>query len=420
MRSTQENRQSILTLALCIYAVSTLISMAVMSIGTAILVVALLWFYSGPKALLKQIGDDLKISVWMRRYLWVSVALALCCVGSLIWAKLAPVSYGGKFSQVHVFKDSLKLWYLFWPLPLAAGLGALTVERRNKILTSWIATCAILGVIAIIQHFTGWPRPQAIPSAELPTRYHATLFLGHHLSVASILIFPFFASLDLFKRRGEWFWGVAAALGVIALFLTYSRTLWIALPLALLVWMLINLPKRAKWALIVLFVLGAAGATQLHAVQARFHTWDFKDSLLTRIDLWKANLEFMKERPILGVGWKHNQELSGYYLMNKYSTNNVFSGHAHNNFLDMLGGTGILGALCWLAWSIVAIAMAWVAWRRRLAASDTFAVGLLCAWIAFQLNGVTQVNFWEAKVTHQATWMVAWSLLWLIRDEKKA
>jgi O-antigen ligase len=425
----QENRQTVLTFALCVYAVSTLISMAVMSIGTAILVVALLWAFGGPKALWAQIREDMKTSVWARRYLWVAIALALSCFGSLVWAKLAPLTYGGKSADVHVLKDSLKLWYLFWPLPLAAGLRALGPERRMKILTSWIATCAILGVIAVIQHFTGWPRPQGIPSPTPPLRYHATLFLGHHLSVASILIFPFFASLDLFKRKVEsrqprryadlCFWGVAAASGALALFLTYSRTLWAALPLAVFAWLVINLPKRAKVAVVVLFVLGVAGATQLPQIKARFNAWDFQYSVTTRADLWKANLEFLKERPVLGVGWKHNQELSGYYLMEKLNTKDVFSGHAHNNLLDMLGGTGIVGALSWLAWSILVIAMAWTAMRRRMRASDVFASGLFCAWIAFQLNGVTQVNFWEAKVTHQAMWMVAWSLLWLSRPAEE-
>ncbi|MFL5812310.1 MAG: O-antigen ligase family protein [Bdellovibrionia bacterium] len=412
------HRQSLLTLALCVYAVSTLISMAVMSIGTALLVVALLWAFGGPKALWAQIREDVKTSVWARRYLWVSIALALSCFGSLVWAKLAPLSYGGKSADVHVLKDSLKLWYLFWPLPLAAGLKALSPERRMKILTSWIATCAVLGVIAVIQHFTGWPRPQGIPSPTPPLRYHATLFLGHHLSVASILIFPFFASLDFFKRKKQWLWGLAAALGATALFLTYSRTLWAALPLAIFTWLVINLPKRAKVAVVVLFVLGIAGASQLPQIKARFSAWDFQYSVTTRADLWKANLEFLKERPLLGVGWKHNQELSGYYLMEKLNTKDVFSGHAHNNLLDMLGGTGIAGALSWLAWSLLVIAMAWAAMRRRLSAPDVFASGLLCAWIAFQLNGVTQVNFWEAKVTHQAMWMVAWSLLWLERREE--
>jgi O-antigen ligase len=309
---------------------------------------------------------------------------------------------------------------LFWPLPLAAGLGTVSAERRTKILKSWIGTCAILGGIAIVQHFTGWPRPQGIPSPTPPLRYHATLFLGHHLSVASILIFPFFASLDLFKHKREWFWGLGAALGATALFLTYSRTLWAALPFAIFTWLVLNLSKRAKIVVITVFILGVAGATQLPQIQARFKTLDFQYSLTTRTELWKANLEFVHERPVLGVGWKHNQELSGYYLMDKLSTNDVFSGHAHNNLLDMLGGTGIAGALSWLAWSILVMAMAWAAWRRSSLSADVFASGLFCAWIAFQLNGITQVNFWEAKVTHQAMWMVAWSLLWLSGRDKKA
>ena len=39
------------------------------------------------------------------------------------------------------------------------------------------------------------------------------------------------------------------------------------------------------------------------------------------------------------------------------------------------------------------------------------AKGWACAWIVFHLNGLTQVNFWEAKVQHQMAWVIAWSLL---------
>jgi O-antigen ligase len=435
--SRQESKQTVLTIALGAYAASTLISMAVMSIATGVLVIAMLWASGGPRSLLQKIQVNLRESVWARRYAWVSLALTLTCFGSLIWAKAAPLSYGGKFSEVHLLKDSLKLWYLFWPLPLLVGLESLTAIQRKKVILSWVGTCAILGIIAIIQHYTGWPRPQAIPSWERPLKYHATLFLGHHLSVASILIFPFFASLEFFKRERSWFWGAGAILGATALILTYSRTLWAAFPVALLVWAFANLSKRAKVMIVVTLALVGIGASQINMVQERFKGIHFQQSLMPREDLWKANLDFLRERPLLGVGWKHNQELSGYYLMEKYSTQEVFSGHAHNNLLDMLGGTGIAGALSWLTWSILVMVMAWVAWKRTsksqsfeklglgssasastLVTERGFAAGLFCAWIAFQLNGLTQVNFWEAKVTHQLMWVVAWSLLWLRSDER--
>ena len=38
----------------------------------------------------------------------------------------------------------------------------------------------------------------------------------------------------------------------------------------------------------------------------------------------------------------------------------VFSGHAHNNLLDLLGGTGLLGAIAWIAWCVRCLS-----WRGR-------------------------------------------------------
>ena len=134
-------------------------------------------------------------------------------------------------------------------------------------------------------------------------------------------------------------------------------------------------------------------------------------------------IEFLKQRPLTGVGWHHNQELSGFYLMDKFKTGDVFSGHAHNNFLDRLGSQGSFGALAWLAWCVSVI---WLLLRQRktnepgpegesYASLDrtkiVFSRGLVCAWFVFQINGLTQVNFWEAKVEHQLAWVIAWSLL---------
>jgi O-antigen ligase len=128
--------------------------------------------------------------------------------------------------------------------------------------------------------------------------------------------------------------------------------------------------------------------------------------ILTREELWTANLDFFKARPLTGVGWHHNIELSGYYLMEKHQITQVFSGHAHNNLLDMLGGTGLLGTVAWIAWCVLAFAMLIPLARN----GEGFARGLFCAWIVFQLNGLTQVNFWEAKVLHQIAWVTAWAL----------
>jgi O-antigen ligase len=89
-------------------------------------------------------------------------------------------------------------------------------------------------------------------------------------------------------------------------------------------------------------------------------------------------------------------------------------GHAHNNFLEILGGTGLFGALAWLAWWAGVLVLAWRA--RKISEPTQFALGVLAAFFVFHLNGLTQVNFWEAKVLHQLTFVIAWVLLW-VRNE---
>ena len=290
------------------------------------------------------------------------------------------------------------------------GLRRLNPTDQKWVLHTWLAAFGVLSLLGVTQFFHGWPRPQRIPGEV--EHFHTTLFLGHHLSVASIFIFPLFVALDSAwnfrgKPRGKFLFLLAFGLGLLALFFTYSRTLWIALPLGLLVWVLWRLPKKWSLATIGVGIICGILLTQYPPIQKRIH-----DGLGvgTRQNLWSANWEFFEQRPLTGVGWRHNHELAGYYLMEKLQTNDVFSGHAHNNALDMLGGMGGLGLLAWIAWCGGAL---WLLLRKSSQKSllSDFAVGLVCAWLVFQINGLTQVNFWEAKVQHQMAWIIAWSLL---------
>ncbi|MCM2322167.1 MAG: O-antigen ligase family protein [Oligoflexia bacterium] len=412
--STQRSRQ-LLVLGFSVYLVASLVSMAVMSLGAVFLFTLWVVAMGGPRGAWTAVKAE-AANPRSKRYLRLTALLAVACIVSLVVAWIVPMGYGSRFVRVSFLKDLQKLWYLFWPLVLAAGLRALPESDRARALRAWLLVFATLSIVGIIQHFTGWPRPQVIPSSD-PVRYHATMFLGHHLSVSSIFIFPFFAALDFLGGRGERLRaravGLSApvllaivALGLSGLFLTHARTLWAALPVGLVLWALWRLPRRWAGALVAaLLVLGLA-ASQLPQIRGRFNSASFSFSFESRLELWRANLRFFEERPLVGAGWHHNAELSGYYQLAKLEEQgkagqSVFSGHAHNNFLDFLGGTGLLGALAWLAWSVAVLAMAW---RSRQA-------GIVCAWVVFHLNGLTQVNFWEGKVTHQLMIAVALTLV---------
>lgn len=415
----ESRKQKLLTIGCILYAVSTLFSMAAMSIGTGILLMLTLVAMGGPICLWRGIVKESSHSV-NRRYLLFAALLALACFISLVVAHINPICYANQCVSVNFLKDMAKAWYLFWPLFLVFVLRNLTPENRSKVLRAWLLAFSVLAVIGVIQYFTGWPRRQWIPGHE--TRYHATLFLGHHLSVASILIFPFFALLDQLRSRiisplksplkkpllPLPLIIFAVVFGFATFFATYSRTLWLALPIGITVWALGVLPRKGAFAVAIsaIFLLVAASQTQI--VQKRFA--DRYNGIDNRRPLWQSNVEFFTMRPITGSGWHHNLELSAYYKDAKWGKGDHFVGHAHNNFLEMLASTGLLGAVTWVVYAIFFIAL--LRRARSDGVSPVFAWGFFCAWIVFHINGLTQVNFWEAKVLHQIGWIGSWSLLW--------
>jgi hypothetical protein len=78
-----------------------------------------------------------------------------------------------------------------------------------------------------------------------------------------------------------------------------------------------------------------------------------------------------------------------------------------------VGSTGTIGFLFFLLWwGFLFWVLAVEIRNPSLVGDPNFTKGLFAALIVFQINGITQVNFWDAKVQHQLMWIVAWILLW--------
>lgn len=413
-----QRQQNWIATGLALYAFLSLISMAAMSIGAGLAVLSM-GIAFGPTEYARRVREAASQGAG-KVFFFLSLGLALACLISLIAAWIWPLGYGGKFVEIHLGKDMAKAWYLFWPLLLLPGLQALDERRRSRVLLTWLGTFALLSVLAVVQYYTGFPKKQLIPSGTW-NRYHATLFLGHHLSVASIFIFPFFASLDLARglkdARLKILAALLAILGAIALFLTFSRAAWLAVPIGLLLWLAWALKPRYALAALAMMAGAAAMFWKHPQIYYRIKETGFASS--TRTELWKVNWMFFQERPLTGTGWHHNLELGGYYYHSIHPDGQFFGGHAHNNFLEMIASTGLLGALTWIAWCIGFVWLAWPLARRGGAAGPQFARGLICAWLVFQLSGLTQVNFWESKVLHQIMWVTAWLLLWRSQQDSR-
>ncbi len=391
---------------------TTLIAMAIMNIGFGVAVAGVI--ASGcARRWWRSVGALFQVRA-VRRLAWTTLGLGTACVVSLVHGLWHPYTLAGHSVEIHLARDSLKIWYLVLPFSLAAAILLLGDRDRARLTRTWVAFAAILSVVGISQYFYGWSwmRSRVIPVLD-PHRFHVDLWMGHHLSVASILIFPFFCAMDTWFRRRRWFDLLAGALIGTALILTFSRMLWFALMVGLVLYGGLSLRGRWRWLAALGVVLGASLVFSVPALKRHlFHNSGRTD----REVLWAGNLHFFKERPLLGIGFRQNEEMSYPYI--QYSDPKaqwIFSGHAHNNFLEMLGGTGLIGAALWVLWNALALGLMIRLMRNRNANSDTsdmWVRGLFVAWVVFHINGITQVNFWEGKVAHQLMWSLAWLLVW--------
>jgi len=392
------------SILLSVYLASTLVSMASMSIGLLFLVAAIFVARPDPHATRAWFYQ----SSWIRNYLILSGSLFLACVVSLLGATFMPVTIGGVSIHVQWPQDLMKAWYLLLPLLSLVALKSLDEIDRERPIRIWLCTAAVLCVVGFFQHFTGWPRPQLIPF-DLHDRFHVTLFLGHHLTVASVFIFPVFFSLDRFwtlrKEKNSFLYGVLFLFGAIALILTFARSAWVSLPFGVLVWVCLRFSRKVLLASVLVVAL-VAGVLYMKSegVRRRIEMSQYI-GISERYDLWEANYDFFKMRPLTGLGWRKASDLSGPYLQQKYpDRKEVFAGHAHNNFIEMASSTGLFGLAAWLGWcGYIFFSLLRLARKTKAPGAG----GLVAAWAAFHVNGLTQVNFWEGKVIHQLMWATA-------------
>lgn len=135
-----------------------------------------------------------------------------------------------------------------------------------------------------------------------------------------------------------------------------------------------------------------------------------------RFDIWRGHWAIFKDHYIVGSGLAYNNYLVKYYYEKLGIEDGVVS-HAHNNYLQMLAGTGVLG---FLAWSVFCLYFLWLAahlwwkldpahlWWRSLA------LGIFLAQVFHHIGGLTEVNFTDSEVLHQL--LLLWAVLVVIKS----
>ena len=249
--------------------------------------------------------------------------------------------------------------FLFFPVSYSAWSISQKTPLVRVIILSSICACLGALVLAIIQQY--WLGIRAKGGAG-----NAIVFAEVACLCVMICLTGIVSGIE--KAKGGVLDGAVLA-GTVAIIYSGSRILWLALLVAGIAVLLINLPKlKGTSAIRLLLLLAATGIVSavlgFRVIADRtdflFADWnslsthgDYTTALGLRVALWDIGLKAFREAPLFGHGMGAVSPLMMKGFQEQYGMTAGFS-HFHNGFLTALVGAGILGAVTLAAIFVVA------------------------------------------------------------------
>ena len=284
------------------------------------------------------------------------------------------------------------------------------LERCIKLL---VISASAVAAYGIVQHYTGIDLNKQLrgkPPSLDPFwfgRDEGWRTKGFHpsgITFAHSLLFPLtFVTVWLSSARLALRQRLLLVLGwglmVFALLFSLTRGVWLAYLVVLLLLGVIRGGKtlvRVTGGVVILGIfLFAAGAGVRERLQS---TFNFVQNL-PRSQIWQANLDMIKERPLLGWGYGNYRTFRDPFYERHPEANHT--GHAHNTFLQVAVDSGLIGlaAFLYFFWSL--LRLGWETYQRLSPDNEplrSLVLGAFLSIVGFLVGGLTQYNFGDAEV----------------------
>ena len=292
-------------------------------------------------------------------------------------------------------------------MPLIVGLAALhAADRRTgrRALAAYLAASGLVAAIGLglwVAH-----------GASFDSR--ARGLAGHYMTFAGQLLLevPVAVGVALLAKEKRWRWGAAAvaAIGVVTLAATFTRSAWIGL----LVAGSVILGATAPLGLAALAVLAVAAwflapgtyGERLRSVFDLSSKWNAE-----RLHMWDAGLRMFRDHPLTGVGL---QDLHALYDRYRSPEAVERAGHLHNVIVQIAATMGVVGlaAFTWLYGSLVTTAVAGLkAMLKRRGLAAGLKLGVVAALAGFLVAGFFEWNFGDEELLYPLYMLVglAWA-----------
>lgn len=218
----------------------------------------------------------------------------------------------------------------------AASQSAARLPRPELAVGVWALSGAALGLYALLQT-RGGLGPLLVPQLDRPI---ATF--GNPIFLAAFLVSAACAGAGLAaadaRRRG--LWAAGAALALAGAWSTQTRAASAGLAAVLTLWALLVLEGRRRWAALAGLALAGSAAV-----------WLFRGRAWTHGLIWRDTLSLWLAHPWLGCGLgRFHIEFPAFAsadLRALWPESKVIVNFAHNEYLQVLAETGVVGLALW-------------------------------------------------------------------------
>lgn len=402
-----------MTSLLFVFLAATLISQSFMDIMSVVVVIFMLTMRLNGKTIFSPI-TSLKHKYAEAFFLlsWLTTVL----IG--LWNSPRTLEYFAEWKWI------LNLYFLYWFLNFyfhqlshsfaqksaLAGMTSTTSEF-DQILPSksfwqplhWILlACFAYGIISYFLGIDLFKRTPLSDEGRFGGPFDDPMNFAHLYGMYFIFFSVFgvesFNSIKnfVFDRKTLLLWMVLLTTAL-SLYLSLTRGAWVGVFVALVVLFFIQ-----SWRLgLTMFSAGLVTALLLYSTSSTFkarvdqaiHPTQSYDS--ERVQLWRTNWAIFLDHPIVGIGHGDYKRFLPEYFAKLGIRADHFQSHAHNQYLQFLSNTGILGLLFYLSFIFYIMVKTYKGYTQS---RNIVLLGCLGAQIAFHIGSLTECNFERAKV----------------------
>ncbi len=323
------------------------------------------------------------VRYWKGEICWPRPALLDWALAALlVWLSLSAAIFNWGGDAKLPVSPMFRLLFSFW-IPAFLYFAIRCSHLTERAVTALLTVLSLLGVYLALtacaevtqQWWAVFPRYIADP--ELGTHFGRargpalnSVSLGIYLSIT-------LWSAWLLRPRLSRGWQLALlggmALMVLALFFTYTRSVWLGLVLSGLVMLIAQTPAKFRWPVAAgAFVLGMAvaalGWTFVLNLQREDSGQVSGHSVQQRTAFAYVSWQMFKDEPVWGVGFGRFYDKKLPYLSDRsqpFELESLRGLHHHNTFLSLLVETGMVGLALYLV-----LLGGWIRAGWRLAISE--------------------------------------------------